>query len=741
MKLFQNRLQAVIPFYHSFFSLLIRAVLSALQRPIPKPRFILLFIIINFTFVKSIMAQSPASENWSKPNLLGWDSVWKYQPGPAMPEYFNRDFNDEKWESVQYRFLDTIMPGTPSFKQTGSFRRTFFVPDSLKGKQVDLFFSQFGATEIYFDGRLVYRKGQINGSIGNYVVVQHTVPLQLDSLPWHVLSIYYASTISRHLADVYSLRGFGITLVAARPKDGDDNDTYHHMLVSFGIIAGFALFFWFVFAFYPGRIESLISAVMLTNFSLIFLGSLLRDVNDPSLFRFIIGEKLWEIGFSGTYGFLLLYIYAVYYKRLKRYNRLAILLIVISYVFIIAETSFWFMVSIVFLGLYIIESWRMVIKGLIRRKTGFWILAIGLFLSIVGTLTTIFNVFGFFPGYLTPTQTILGVATDLCFPLTLALHLAWEFGSANRDLRKKLKQVNELSEKSIAQELEKQQILSSQNETLERQVHERTDELEQSIVELKSAQAQLIQSEKMASLGQLTAGIAHEIQNPLNFVNNFSEINNELIEEANREMESGKPEATKELLNDIYRNNEKIVLHGKRADAIVKGMLQHSRKSSGEKEPVDINALADEYLRLAYHGARAKDNTFNVTLKTDFDARIAPINVSRQDIGRVLLNLYNNALYALKMSTALKKENYEPTLTLITKQDDGKVFIRVKDNGIGISQSIIDKIFQPFFTTKPTGEGTGLGLSLSYDIVKAQDGEIKVNSIEGEFTEFVVILK
>ena len=280
--------------------------------------------------------------------------------------------------------------------------------------------------------------------------------------------------------------------------------------------------------------------------------------------------------------------------------------------------------------------------------------------------------------------------------------------------------------------------------------------VEKAYSELKSTQAQLIQSEKMASLGELTAGIAHEIQNPLNFVNNFSEVNKELLTELNEELGKGNYIEATSIAKDAIENEEKINHHGKRAEGIVKSMLQHSRNSSGKKEPTDINALADEYLRLAYHGMRAKDKSFDATTKTQFDNHIEKINVVPQDLGRVILNLINNAFYAVTekkkaMPPSPKGEegvaffSYEPVVTVTTKRvgpplgDRGNIEIRVKDNGNGIPQKALDKIFQPFFTTKPTGQGTGLGLSLSYDIVtKGHGGELKVETKEGEGSEFII---
>jgi signal transduction histidine kinase len=265
-------------------------------------------------------------------------------------------------------------------------------------------------------------------------------------------------------------------------------------------------------------------------------------------------------------------------------------------------------------------------------------------------------------------------------------------------------------------------------------------EIEKAYTELKATQSQLIQSEKMASLGELTAGIAHEIQNPLNFVNNFSEVNQELLEEMKEEIEKRNLDEVKLLVKDVIDNEQKINHHGKRADAIVKGMLQHSRSSNGVKEPTDINALADEYLRLSYHGLRAKDKSFNAVFKLQADEDLPKVDVVPQDIGRVLLNLINNAFYAVSEKTKAGIKGYNPEVIVLTTRLRDTIEIRVKDNGSGIPDSVKEKIFQPFFTTKPTGQGTGLGLSLSYDIVKAHGGELKVESTVGEGSEFIIEL-
>ena len=306
-------------------------------------------------------------------------------------------------------------------------------------------------------------------------------------------------------------------------------------------------------------------------------------------------------------------------------------------------------------------------------------------------------------------------------------------------------------QKALSKEEEKSKLILAERNSLEVIVKERTTEillqkesLEKTLAELQATQNQLIQKEKLASLGELTAGIAHEIQNPLNFVNNFSELSVDLVKDVNAEInkETIDKDYVKDLMGDLTANQEKINHHGKRASSIVKGMLEHSRASTGERALTDINKLADEYLRLSYHGLRAKDKNFNSDYKTDFDESLPKLNVVPQDIGRVILNLINNAFWAVneKNKTSVNKD-YAPLVIVSTKRIGDKIEIIVKDNGNGIPDKIKEKIFQPFFTTKPTGEGTGLGLSLAYDIItKGHGGEIKVETKTGEFTGFIIIL-
>ena len=337
----------------------------------------------------------------------------------------------------------------------------------------------------------------------------------------------------------------------------------------------------------------------------------------------------------------------------------------------------------------------------------------------------------------------------------LELHIQLEKELHKNSVDQKIQNL-EISHKAEEAKKEADTILLRNKELneLNTEIREQKEKLEFALADLKSTQAQLIQSEKMASLGELTAGIAHEIQNPLNFVNNFSEVSTELVDEMNEEIAKGNLEDAIAIANDLKQNLEKINHHGNRAADIVKGMLQHSRSSSGVKEPTNINVLCDEYLRLSYHGLRAKDKSFNATMITDYDESIGNINIVPQDIGRVILNLINNAFYAAPRTPFLPfallgnpqggfsdpDYKHDPTVWVSTKKVGDKVFISVRDNGPGIPQKILDKIFQPFFTTKPTGQGTGLGLSLSYDIVKAHGGELKVKTKEGEGSTFIIQL-
>lgn len=332
--------------------------------------------------------------------------------------------------------------------------------------------------------------------------------------------------------------------------------------------------------------------------------------------------------------------------------------------------------------------------------------------------------------------------SDYFYPAALTWMIAWLI-LAHKQKKALLKERQQKEEEAtrIRKEAELKTKLESLVQERTHELIQQKEELQETLMALKQTQSQLIHKEKMASLGELTAGIAHEIQNPLNFVNNFSEVNEELIDEMVSEIQAGNTKAAMGMIEDIKANNLKIHHHGKRADAIVKNMLQHSRTSAGSREPADINALVDEYLRLSYHGLRAKDKSFNAALETNFDQGIEKINIIQQDIGRVLLNIFNNAFYAVNEKKKLQLPGYQPVVSVSTTKLNDHVEIKVKDNGMGVPKDVRNKIFQPFYTTKPTGEGTGLGLSLSYDIItKQHGGELKIDTKEGEYAEFIISL-
>jgi len=711
-----------------------------------------LWLCLSLLISQSILAQEEYTHELNTYNALKTDSLWQYNISSDTALSFP-DSIQKNWLWVDAKNLRDGSSKDISWPGAGWFRKFITVPDSLRGKSIALMMGHFGASEIYIDGKLAKRYGIVGRTIAEEKTYIPRKPFlyEVDNQSTHLIIVHYSNQRAGNPNYVQiGFKGFQLVLSPPGMAMREMKDTFPHSFVSLFVTLAFCLFFCFIYVFYPYRLASLFSAIMLFNFSFIFVAGVISSMTNEG--RLLIqAAYLWELAFTCVFGWQVLFVYSVYYPKLPLRAWLIAGLMFMGVLLMLFQ-SIWPAIVYPLAILLHLESWRMIILGIKKKKTGFGILAAGWLFSDAGALIPIFDVFHLFPPHFTNVRLILALVTDLSAPLVLALHLAWEFGSANRDLKRQLKQVNELSKKNLEQEQEKKQLLATQNETLEQLVTERTaevfaqkekieiqrDEVSRALDELKSTQAQLIQSEKMASLGELTAGIAHEIQNPLNFVNNFSEVNSELIAEMKQEIDKGNLVDVKVIANDIDENEQKIVFHGKRADAIVKGMLQHSRSSTGIKELTDINALADEYLRLAYHGLRAKDKSFNAQYETYFDNSIGKISIVPQDIGRVVLNLINNAFYAVSEKQKQNTPGYEPAVSVSTNKTDGKVEIKVKDNGNGIPQKVMDKIFQPFFTTKPAGQGTGLGLSLSYDIIKAHGGELKVETKENEGAEFII---
>ncbi len=683
--------------------------------------------------------------------------------------WYFRSGNDSSWANTTIDMTDwkSLLPNKldasytdASGKLEGWFRFKFMIDSSLANKSLRFIYLPYAAGEVYIDGQ---RFGQY-GKTGNdkepfqfFIETDSTQRINLAAGKVHTLAVHIKDEIvtpSRRTSMMignqssYFKKGFIAIftdqalykILSRKPIE------YFYWTVWIGANSLFAFLFFLLFLLNKKERNLLLYAGVCFIFSawlvLIFLNIY---AGDPII------HPQWLL-------------YSNIAARILLFVLLLLLLKTVLKIFTIPLKGF---NGILFAGAIIFSM-----NGLIKELTNlygipnqtfldipaglssfvnlavilFWVIVsfkkIGTPQRVVASGILLFLVLSLILGLLKPekgsyTELNIVTAICLCFPLSLLIYVVLRFREINKNIVLNAQQIVALSE-------EKRVLAEEQQKQLEVQVHERTLELQNSLADLKLTQSQLIQSEKMASLGELTAGIAHEIQNPLNFVNNFSEVNSELVDELKNELATGNWQQAKEIADDIKANEEKINHHGKRADAIVKGMLQHSRSSSGVKEPIDINTLADEYLRLAYHGLRAKDKSFNASMKTHFDETIGNINIIPQDMGRVILNLITNAFYAapLPPEGGFKDPDYvhSPTVWISTKKVGDKVMISVKDNGPGIPQKVLDKIFQPFFTTKPTGQGTGLGLSLSYDIVKAHGGELKVETKEGEGAIFTIIL-
>ena len=681
---------------------------------------------------------------------------WLFREG-SNPAWSGLNINTTGWQNVKPRQITKKMADKEG-RIEGWFRLKIRLDSSFGDMPLYLSVFNWGAADIYVDGNLFHSYGNtgINGKAykGSNPINKRPISF-IHSRPdkEHVVVIHFInyipvfplSLITEDAAMGPAPLLSGPALIPNTYDFNKENAIYQTIWVAVSITL--SLLFWLL-AFQNPREKNLrLIALCSTCFGLSALLGRIQESSALSLAAFLTVSAI-QILFTIMMVPLVLVVLAKVFKNKvpgKLIIFLGTLLIIAYYNLLVGHimllTVLIAIAAVIIALYYVFTSWK-------RLKGAQW--AIG-----AGVLTTLFwvllwGIMTWREAETTPLTiryaliiAITGIY--LSFPLSLLVYVSVRFREIIREVQENARKVVQVTEEKRQQSLNQQQIL-------EEEVKRQTADLRATLENLRATQAQLIQSEKMASLGELTAGIAHEIQNPLNFVNNFSEVNKELIVELKDEIDKGNINAVKSIATDVIENEEKINYHGKRADAIVKGMLQHSRTSTGQKEPTDINALADEYLRLAYHGLRAKDKSFNATMKTDFDeslsadqAGIGNINIIPQDIGRVILNLINNAFYAVdEKKKALQPSKggaeYEPTVTVSTKKGKDKVEIRVKDNGNGIPQKVLDKIFQPFFTTKPTGQGTGLGLSLSYDIIKAHGGEIKVETKEGEFSEFIIHL-
>jgi two-component system, NtrC family, sensor kinase len=735
----------IFPLIYSPSSLTIKAEFLPLQKlnsialktiihtslPMKHLLFLLLTIcLVNITSAQSntVVLSQDMFQSHQRVFLAPLDG-WVFKQG-HHPDWAKPDLDVSDWESFNIAEISSELEDETG-RIEGWFRIKIKLDQSLKNIPLAINRNLWTATEVYVNGQLVHSFGSTGNPYTAFnPVLKYPVPVNLVPGEEYILAIHfvdYETTFTQreirltpnNLETFINLTGPEYTEWVVR------DHKLTHIYVTLCLAVSFLLFFlyWFLVYLNPDqtlfRIIAWYTTAVLVGAVVIF-GNTFFEMSYPL-------EKVRFILFIMFQGIMTLFgLFILEWVLTRKISKLSWTLLAVLLIFNIPAHIF--SISQPFAIAFIIMLLHFGRKLYAHRKE-----ITGAKLAIVAAVVV--------PTAAIIVQIILHkYSLDLYNEydkLLLSLHilgpplfyLAYisvrfkETLTAVRIESNKLQQVTE----------EKRALLANQNLILEKQVDERTGELKKSLEDLKSAQSQLIQSEKMASLGELTAGIAHEIQNPLNFVNNFSELSTELIDEMNEELDKGELDEAKSIASDIKQNLEKINHHGKRADNIVKGMLAHSRKSSGEKIPTDINALADEYLRLSYHGIRAKDKSFNASFKTEFDTDLPKISVIPQDIGRVLLNLINNAFQACSITK-------NPTVTVSTARVPGGIKITVSDNGPGIPEEIKDKIFQPFFTTKPTGQGTGLGLSLSYDIVKAHGGELKVETKLGEGSEFLITL-
>jgi two-component system, NtrC family, sensor kinase len=682
---------------------------------------------------------------------LGDREGWHFHPGDDPALAFDSTFSGA-WSPVSLAMRPGQVPD--EWDGIGWFAGVIRIDSSMHNKEVALWGRIYGAMEIYVNGERAGSAGRVGTDykteepIGQY----EPITFSFGESDLHFIAIRYSNHNYQKAWDKAPsgpLLRLGLTETSLNQYRSFVNETRIKRETSYflvGILLAFAFLHFILFFQYPAEKANLAFSLLLLSYVLLSGATLSLGLTvNPDLFtRFLIIEGVA----AALVGITNIYFVFIVTRRKINWIPVSFTISGIALIYFVFTNPFQsrpLIVPFIYLSTIaaiILFSFDSFAKKLKEYNVIIFTLVIYFIIIIPRTLFISFDISVLW--FENENLTRLGF---IFIPIGYSIYLAKNIASTNHRLKNQLEENERLAS-------EKQRMIESKKEELEKEVLARTAELNKSYELLKDSmekltatQDQLVQQEKLASLGELTAGIAHEIQNPLNFVNNFSEVNKDLLVELKDEIKNGNFKEVEAIADDVISNEEKINHHGKRADAIVKGMLQHSRTSSGQKEPTDINALCDEYLRLAYHGLKAKDPqgaahpSFNASFHFEADKTLPMVNVVPQDIGRVLLNLINNAFQACgNADFRMLIADFNPMVTVSTKNLGDKIQIRVKDNGPGIPDSIQDKIFQPFFTTKPTGQGTGLGLSLSYDIVKAHGGELKVETKEGEGSVFIIIL-
>ncbi|UOQ82609.1 sensor histidine kinase [Hymenobacter sp. 5414T-23] len=703
-----------------------------------------------------VLAQTPAGSlitfRQLPPDGLLLDSGWKYQAGHNLA-WARPEFDDHHWPTITPTHSVYQLP---QLANTGWLRLHFRVAPALRQQALALRVYQYAASEIYFNGQLVRRYGKLNGppaQVQPYWPNGEPIELTLSEQPEQVLAVHYAQWPNfRRFSDFFVPVFFQAHLDGLRQVvDFNQREATYKTsdMLLFGLFLLLSTLHLAFFIYNPAQRANLYftlyTLAVATSFCCTgFLDEVQRsDVRlGLDILSYVALQTGGVLAVHALYCLFSVRRTAVYYG-LWLVNGLSLALLTYGH------GLSWYP-TVAFMVLVSAEQLRLTVGAMQQTRRAVGIIAVGFAIALV-----LLVLFGFLARFHQPVLQMellsVPVHTLLTFPaflspvLAISLFLARQFALDSRLLKIKLNQVRLLSEQTLTQQREKQVLLAQQNEMLEQQVQQRTAALQRTLLHLQTTQDQLVQSEKMASLGELTAGIAHEIQNPLNFVNNFADVAVELLLELKEGPVQALPAPDKEyaheLAGELAQTLEKIQTHGHRADAIVRGMLEHSRAGTGQRELTNLNALCDEYLHLAYHGLRAKDPTFSATLTTDFEHNMGVIELVPQDIGRVLLNLFNNAFYAVQMRKQQETKEYRPEVRVKTRRTANTVEVVVRDNGTGIPASVVEKIYQPFFTTKPAGEGTGLGLSLSYDIItKIHRGTLRVDTKEGQYTKFTVSL-